>query len=596
MAVTTWSSTFATLGPRTVARIGRGARRATPGLLASAFLVLLLGVPLGMVIATSIGHPAGHAYASQLRSPTTRVILERTVTFALITTAVTVLVAFPVAYGLTLASPRLRRILFCLLVFPYLTSLLVRTYAWIGILGANGPVAAVAGWFGYSGVSFVGTGTGVLLVLVHVYLPYVILSSYVSMQRIDRSHLLASHSLGAPPLRGFWTVYAPQSLPGVVAGGVLVFVITVGMYAVPALIGGPNQTTLAMLVVQQVTNGYGLPQDVPAVEAVLLCVVVLIVLAVCSRAIGLSSLLGIAGNQGRSRKRRAAGRAPEAARRLIGRLAGQLPFQYSRRHLLVATATLAAIVMIDGPFVYLVGVSFQPLPLLTFPTHQVSARWYTNVLVDPMWRTAAIHSLEIALLATLIAVVIGTYLAILTTRGSRRLAVAIMTIALVPLVVPEILYATGIYTVFIKLHLIGNWIGIAAAHGALALPYAYINILNGLSAYDYRLDDAAHSLGASTSRRLWRITIPIIRPALLTGAFLAFLLSLDELLVSLFLAGITYKTLPLAFWAAANQNISPALAAVGVLLVIAVSLVGALAWQLTRRARTRARWVEGSQV
>lgn len=545
---------------------------ATP--LSLVWLTLALVVPVGTVLARSFGDPWWDAYGDILSDPTMFTIAWRTVVLALVATGATVALGFPVAYALVTVGPRLRGVLFALLVFPYITSLLVRSYALIGILGVNGPISALSQALGQGEKSYVGTSFGVVLTLVHVFLPFVILSTYVSMKRIDVTQMRAGESLGGSRLEVFWTVYAPQARPGVLAGGLLVFVVSIGMYVIPALIGGPDQTTLAMVIVQQVTAGYGVPQDRPSALAVLLCLLVLAVLAIGGRAVGLASLLGVEqrgdGLPGRHHKRRALRRSWWSA------AAARLPQPRRNLHIAVTLCTIAAVVIIAGPFVFLVGVSFQPLPLIQFPEGDLSVRWYEAVLNDPAWLTALRNSLQIGAVAAVMAVVLGGYLAALTLRLGRFGAGALMSVALAPLVVPTVMYATGAYLVFVRLNFIGNWFAIAIAHGVLALPYAYINLLNGLSSYDRRLDDAARSLGAGTMRRIAFVTLPVLRPAILAGAFLAFLVSLDEFVTTLFLSDISYTTLPLAFWSASRDNLSPALAVVGVLMVLMVAAVGSV--------------------
>ena len=114
---------------------------------------------------------------------------------------------------MTLMGRRVRTVFLVLLVFPHLTSYLVRTYAWIGLLGVNGPVVAVSHWLGSNTDTYDYTALGVLVVLVHAFLPITI-ACYVSMSRIDPSHLRAARTLGASHLESFWRVYAPQTKAG----------------------------------------------------------------------------------------------------------------------------------------------------------------------------------------------------------------------------------------------------------------------------------------------------------------------------------------------------------------------------------------------
>jgi len=563
-----------------------GLRWILPGL-AIAYLLLALVAPLALELAKSFdASPPWQGYATVLTSPVLTYVFLKTLLLAGATTAITAVIAFPVAYALTLMPSRARAILLPALMFPYITSLLVRTYAWMGLLGRNGPVAAILAVVGHPDVSLIDTSWAILAVLVHVFLPFMILSTYVSMRSIDTTQLRAAETLGAKPLEAFWAVYVPQTLPGLLAGAVLTFAISAGAYAIPALIGGPSSTTIGVLVVVFVTSVYNVPHAVPVALAVLLCLFVLAIVAVGIRLAGVEAVL--AGRPGAGVAARAGTRNKRGpGRRIFSRLISLLPTPPGNLHLIVAVATIAAILIEDTPFLYLIGASLQPLPLLMFPTTSISFRWYGQVLQDPTWIDAATNSLRIGLLSTVIAVIVGGYLAAATIRGSKRLATSIMSVAILPLVLPYVMYAIGVYDVFVRLNWVGNWWAIALAHSALAWPFAYVNILAGLSAYDVRLDAAASSLGAGPLRRLWRVTFPILRPAIIAGALLAMLLSVDELVVTLFLAGVAFKTLPLVFFADAHEDISPALAVVGVLLVAVTVLVALVALAVLERSRRR---------
>jgi putative spermidine/putrescine transport system permease protein len=559
--------------------------------LAIVYLVVALVAPLGLELVKSFhASPPWQGYVDALSSPVLRFIFVRTLGLAAVATAITAMLAFPVAYALTLMPSRLRALFLSVLLFPYITSLLVRTYAWMGLLGRNGPVAALLAVLGHPDASLIDTWWAILAVLVHVFLPFMILSTYVSMRSIDLTQLRAAETLGAKPLEAFWAVYAPQTLPGLIAGAVLTFAISAGAYAIPALIGGPSESTIGVVVVVFVTTAYNVSQALPVALAVLLSILVIVLVAFGIRAAGVEAVLagrpgGGGGALGRSRGRSRPGR------RSLSRLAAHWPSLPRNFHLIIAAATIGALLIEDSPFVYLVGASLQPLPLLAFPTQSVSFRWYEAVFQDPVWLSAATNSIEIALMATVIAVIVGGYLAVATFRGSARIATSIMSIAILPLVLPYVMYAIGVYDVFVRINWVGNWWAIALAHSALAWPYAYVNILAGLSSYDVRLDAAASSLGAGPVRRLWRVTFPILRPAIIAGALLAMLLSLDELVVTLFLAGIGFKTLPLVFFADAQEDISPALAVVGVLLVgttVAIAIVATVVLSRSRRRLAKA--------
>lgn len=530
------------------------------------FTVVALGgllVPIVSVLLESRSTPTFQAYADELTSPVFLEALARSLIYSVVVTLVTLAIGFPAAYMLTLCSRRVFIALLITFAVPQVTSLLVRTYSWIAVLGVDGPVVKFLNAVGFDAQSLVGTDVGVVIVLVHFYLPYVILTSYASMRTIRPEQVKAAQSLGAGRIEAFWSVYAPQALPGVIAGGLFVFVITAAMFGIPSLIGGVGQSTVSVLVVQQTVTGFATDPAAPAAQAVILALVVLPIVALGVKFVGIQKFVGLGGG-------RAVGADPKIrplrvtpARALLARLPKTPP----NLHLTVVAMTGLALVLTVLPFVYLFWISFQPLPLLQVPTEEFSTAWYERVLSDRGWLEVAISSLQIAGLGTLLAVVLGWFLAARTVNARPRQAGLLMGLATLPLVIPAITIGQGYFGVFADLGLLGNWWAIAFVHAVVILPYVYINVLSGMSSYDQRYDDAAASLGASRSRTLLKVRLPILQQFVVTGAFLAFLVSFDEFTVTRFLTGISYETLPVKFYSAASQNLSPELAAVGSLVV-----------------------------
>lgn len=562
------------------------------------YLAVVLGIPLFITVQGSLNlDPFWLAYSEQATDGSIWQLFARTLGLAFLATLLTALLGYPVAYAMTLVSPRLRAVLLVLLIFPQLTSFLVRTYAWIGILGVSGPVVALTKALGSTTTTYNYTEIGVLVVLVHLFLPMMILACYVTMSRIDPWHLRASRTLGASHLESFWSVYAPQTKPGLITGSVLVFISCAGIYATPALIGGEQQRTVVTEVVNQVLvqGVFGLSPAYPAALTVLLTAVVALVLLLANHWIGLSEILGLRSPKERIKstpRKRTSEKPMLPRRRPFAAVVRKLPSGSGRRHVFVTLMVIIALLITDGPFVYLVGMSFQPLPLLAFPTGEWSTTWYSAVFEDPSWASALQQSVQIALLATLIALIVGSFLAMRSTKLRGFASSTVVAAALLPMIVPTIMYATGIYSLFSQLNLIGNWQAIAVAHSVLALPYVYVNVLNGLNSYNVRWDEAASSLGASPIRRLRKVTLPLLQSSLITGAFLGALISLDEFTATLFMGGLSFENLPLKFWADARQELTPELAVVGVLMVGSIILIAALAaaaTQLTRRSNKKNR-------
>jgi putative spermidine/putrescine transport system permease protein len=212
-------------------------------------------------------------------------------------TILSLLIGYPLAYLMTTTSARARGVLMSLILIPLWTSLLVRTFAWIVILGRNGIVNKLLIGVGLidQPLKLLYNMLGVQIGMVHVLLPFMVFPLYGVMSRIDPGLVRAARSLGAAPRMAFRHVFLPLSLPGVAAGCVLVFLLAVGFYITPALLGGPGQITLATLIAMMINAllnwGFG------ATLSLLLVTVVAALFVVFSTLMGLDRLVGAGGRR-----------------------------------------------------------------------------------------------------------------------------------------------------------------------------------------------------------------------------------------------------------------------------------------------------------
>ncbi len=212
---------------------------------AATFFLLLLVLPLAVVVLYSFGAraPAGgyapaFTFDNYLNLAARGQAFLNTLMMAPVGTLLCAVVAYPMAYYLAVkASPRWRTLLLVLIIVPFWTSQLLRIYAWLLILGSKG-VPAYLEMIGIEGVRLVNTRFAVLVGMVYGYLPLMIFPIYVSLERLDKRLLEASADLGASPARTFLQVTLPVSLPGVATGSLLVFILLMGEFIIPALLGG----------------------------------------------------------------------------------------------------------------------------------------------------------------------------------------------------------------------------------------------------------------------------------------------------------------------------------------------------------------------
>ncbi len=232
----------------------------------------------------------------------------------------------------------------------------------------------------------------------------------------------------------------------------------------------------------------------------------------------------------------------------------------------------AVFVFLMAPLLVVFPISFSSSAYLQFPPPGWSLRWYEAYVSDQAWIDATVRSVKVATATTILATVLGTMLAFSLVRGLYPGRSAVNQVSVMPLIVPSIVYSIAVYGLFAKLHIIGNWQAIVLGHTVHAIPYVVIIVVAALRTYDIAYEQAAMSLGASRLRAIWRVTLPQIRPALVSAMFLAFISSFGELVVAMFLGGAN-MTLPKKMFDNILNAIDPTIAAVSVLQVVLVTVV-----------------------
>jgi putative spermidine/putrescine transport system permease protein len=519
-------------------------------------------VPLGQTIVRSFTDPqvGVQNYVTLLTDGVTLTVIGRTLGVALLVTVITLVLAYPYAYAMTKAGPTGRAIMLALALLPFWTSLLARNFAWILLLQDGGPLHSFFAVFGLDVVLY-GTLPGVAIAMSQVLLPYMILPLYSSMQSIDRRLLTAGRSLGATPVRAFARVYLPLSLPGVVAGTLLVFVLALGFYVTPALVGSPQQSLVAQLLASRTRElvDFGGAGALGTVVLVL-AMVLLLVISRFGRGAGAVGVAAGAATGGNGRSTNGWG----------GRIA-----------VVIVGIILLAPTLVVIPMSFSAGNTFQ------FPPSEWSIRWYESFFTSVKWQRALQNSITIGLIVMVVATVLGTAASIAIHRHrGRRLAAAGQGLLTLPLAVPNIVIAVAIYMVFLQWGLSGSVLGFVMAHTVLAIPFVLVAVGASLSQFDRRLTDAGASLGAAPPSVFRRITLPLILPGVLSGAVFAFVTSFDEVVVALFLKSPRLTTLPALMYDSVTLEIDPTIAAASSIVVVATSLV-ILIPQLIQNVRAR---------
>jgi putrescine transport system permease protein len=197
---------------------------------------------------------------------------------AFLSTLLTLLIGYPIAYGMARAPTSVRPLLVMLVILPFWTSFLIRVYAWIGILKPEGLLNQFLLWLGVIDQPLLITNTNVAVYIgiVYSYLPFMVLPLYASLERLDRTLLEAAADLGSTPFKAFWQITFPLSLPGVFAGALLVFIPATGEFVIPDLLGGSS----TLMIGRTLWNEFFLNRDWPVASSVAIILLVILVVPI----------------------------------------------------------------------------------------------------------------------------------------------------------------------------------------------------------------------------------------------------------------------------------------------------------------------------
>ena len=226
-----------------------------------------------------------------------------------------------------------------------------------------------------------------------------------------------------------------------------------------------------------------------------------------------------------------------------------------------------------APIIIVVILSFGGEGYLHFPPTSFSLKWFNIFFGDTRWRQSLASSAVIALIACVIATVIGFLAAYALVRSEMRAKKFILSLMLMPIIVPTVITAIAMYFLTAKMGLVGNMLWIGFCHAIIALPVVLLILLAALQGVDVNLERAALSLGASRSRVFFKVVVPIAFPGVMSAALFAFLASFDELVISLFLAGARAQTLPVRIWNSLHLEIEPVVAAAATFLIGVTGIV-----------------------
>lgn len=246
---------------------------------------------------------------------------------------------------------------------------------------------------------------------------------------------------------------------------------------------------------------------------------------------------------------------------------------------LVAVCAVVGVLLV-APMLVVIPMSFTGQRSFKFLPSTWSTKWYENFFTDPDWYDSLLVSLRVALVVTVFATVLGTAAALGLDRSRFPGKTTLNAFVLSPMIVPVVVTGIAIYAVFLPRQLTGTTLGFVLAHCALAAPFAVVTVSASLRTFDRQLELAAASLGATPLASFFKVTLPLIRPGVLTGALFAFIVSFDELVVSLFLVTPEMRTLPVQMYSSVTREIDPTIAAASAMIMIFTTALLLLAFVL----------------
>jgi spermidine/putrescine transport system permease protein len=244
------------------------------------------------------------------------------------------------------------------------------------------------------------------------------------------------------------------------------------------------------------------------------------------------------------------------------------------------------------PLIVVIVYAFNNGSSLSWPIHGLSFRWFREIFTDPAFRHAFVVSLEAAALTALISSIVATTAGLAFTRRRSRVFSALQNLSIVPAMMPPLFIAIALFTAMDKFKISPSLLTIVAGHLIIVIPFVLVVVSGRLRQFNVQLEWAARDLGAGVGQALRRITVPVILPASIGAALLAFAFSFDEVLVTNFTSGLT-TTLPIYIYAKLHRSIDPSVNAVATLLLampwialgLAVPFLRGRSTLRTRRAR-----------
>ncbi|GLS37431.1 polyamine ABC transporter permease [Mesorhizobium tianshanense] len=246
----------------------------------------------------------------------------------------------------------------------------------------------------------------------------------------------------------------------------------------------------------------------------------------------------------------------------------------------------AVVFFLLAPVVAILPLAFNSSIFLNYPIESFSSRWFVELSENETWRRSIVNSLIIGAGATILSTVLGTLAALGLRSAWLPFSSTIRTVFLMPMVIPAVVLGVGLQMLYVRTGLSSTYLGVIIAHAVLCVPFVVVSVSGSLNGMDPWIERAAASLGAPPARVFRFVTLPTIMPGLVTGMVFAFATSLDEVVLTLFVAGPNQRTLARQMFSSIRENISPAVAAAAFVMIVGTlslaALVGYIRWRRSK--------------
>ncbi len=491
-------------------------------------------------------------------------------------TVLALAIAYPLAYAIAFRGGRWRNVLLLAVVAPFFSTYLIRTLAWETILSDQSPTVDFLRTIGVlsEGGRVLDTAASVIAGLTYNFLPFMILPIYASLERLDQGLVEAAKDLYASSWQAFRRVTLPLSVPGVVAGVLLTFIPATGDYVNAYFLGGPNQAMIGNAIQGEFLQLANYP--VAAALAFVLMALIMTVVVIYLRLTGGSAIGG-----GEEVSLSGAGR-----RASVTRAPG--PIGWVRAYALNVYAGLAIAYMLI-PIAVIAIFSFNdPAGAFNISWQGFTFDYWAHPFARQDLTDAMLTSLRLALFSTLIATAIGTLLAIGLVRRRFRGRGASNLLVLIPMATPEVVLGAALLSMFVYAGVARGFNTLLIAHVMFSISFVVVVVRSRLIGFDRSVEDAAADLGAGPLTTFRTVTLPLLAPAIVAAALLAFTLSIDDFVISNFNSGTTI-TFPLFIFGASQRGIPVEINVLATMLfAVVVAVMVFTVWQ-QRRAERMAR-------